>query len=266
MALSAINLWLAALPTTDLVEIFLAMVSLWLLHKLFTVSRLTLGQITAAGLLIGVMSLIKPNVIFVVFGLILMVLSWRWRALPSLTFIPLALYFGYTQLLALVNVRFAIVELDPGKWRTVDWLWQELIYYTPYQMIAALAEVVGNVTNRATLVFGLLLFVAVVVMTVSERYPRRLLLLGWMMFLSIVAFVFVFQYWYETHVIGLMPFIYGAIGLGVDEARLTLEQRWQGHPFRAKAAATVILALPLLHNLVQWAAWSTKFFLRNFFE
>jgi hypothetical protein len=260
-ALSPFQVWFLSIPSTDYADFMISIWGLWLLHRLYsneTPFRAQSATLIGLGLAFGLLLLIKLNLIVLFFGLFLLPLRPRGRVVFALVVIPLAVYWLNGQLLQVYGIAPNITELQ--NWRTVNWLFDELFYYgAPYPILRTLTEWLGFTADKVALLFGFLLPFAVWVMITDERYPRSVFALAWGMFLVMVLFLWVFQYPYINLVIGLFPWVYGAVALGVDG----IAQRLRASG-RSRGLIWACYAIPILHVLFQWSAWSLRHFLNYY--
>ncbi len=255
--LSGFTLYFFAMVATDYAELFIAIASLWMLHRLYSEKRNSWRQIAAYGVVFGLLLLLKLNAIYLIFGVLLALITLRPRLLPIFTIIPALVYAAYRLLMGLLNVPFGIAEAG-SEWKTINWLFNEwLPQYGWFDKARSLTILSGQVFDKTAFLFGLLLFVGVLVMIMNPRYPRRIMAASWLLFISICAWMPLFFYSYVQHTLGLMPFMYGAVALGAEEAAARVSQRIANLKL-ARLVTGLILLLPLLHNVILWITWGPK--------
>ena len=256
-ALSGFTLYFFAILATDYAELFIAIASLWMIHRLFLAPRASWSQIAAYGIIFGLLLLLKLNAAYLIFGILLAFILLRPRLLAAFTLFPALVYTGYRVLMLLLSVPYTVTETG-SQWKTVTWLLNEwLPQYGWFEKMRSLTLLSGQVLDKTAFLFGLLLFIGVFVMILNARFPRRIFAAGWLLFIAICAWMPIFFYSYIQHTVALMPFIYGAVALGAEDAAARISQRI-AKPELARLATGLILMLPLLHNVILWVTWAPK--------
>jgi hypothetical protein len=255
-ALSPFHIWTLAVPTTDYVEIFILHLSLWLTYRLFSERTISVTRIITYGLVFGLLLLIKLDVILYFFAMALIVVFRRWWLLPIWTVLPFGLNFLYTQFIPKWGVPYSTIELQ-GRWSPIRWIWLEYIYFTPEKMWRTLAEWGGYTAFQVIVAFGLLLVIAVFVLSLDQKTSRTIVPLGWLMYFSSAAFAFVARLSYTGHILELMPVIYGGVALGIWHAKIWLERYYAERPLLIRVVCLLLIALVVLHLLLQWFTFST---------
>jgi hypothetical protein len=169
----------------------------------------------------------------------------------------------YRGLITVYGVPYTVVEV--AGWRTVNWLYAELLWYgDAYLIVNTLVTWVGYAANRITLAGGALTFIGVLVMFIEEKYPRLLTVLSLGMFLCIAFFLWVFQFPYVNLVVGILPFLYGAVALGI--AGVAERLRARPASWRRDLLIFAVWSLPIAHQLLQWWAWTLRHYINyNYF-
>jgi hypothetical protein len=257
MVLGAINVWYISIPSTDFGDVFTALVSLWLLHNLLARPAPPISQVIVYGIVFGLMILIKPLMLYLMFGIGLALILRHWRAGLALTVVPGLTFVLYRILIEAYGVPYQPVEIASG-WRTLTWLWNEFIFYTPSQMLVSISVWVGKTTSMIVYFFGALLVVGVVVFSVNKAIRWQITLTGWWLALCSAIWVWIFQYTYPSHILGLMPFIYGGVGLGIDSGTEWLKNRYADRPHLARWLPRILWALAIAHQLAQWLLWQNR--------
>ncbi|MEP7288321.1 MAG: hypothetical protein ABI947_21430, partial [Chloroflexota bacterium] len=258
LALSPYTLWYISIPSTDYSEILIAMASLWMIHRLFAQRNKPVGRIIAYGLMFGALLLLKLNMLYLVFGLALVILTHQKpRLILTFLILPMVVWILYTKLIPLTGIPYRVIEFQFGN-DSVGWVYLKFIHYTPFQMLYVIAKWVGYTALQTVMNFGVLLIVGIYVMITDRRYPRYLFLLFGLMFLCSVFFEFIARISYPSHVIGLAPFIFGAVALGVESLQTAIRQRFTRNLRLASALALLVLALVIGHNLLLWTAWDIR--------
>jgi hypothetical protein len=255
--MSGFTLYFFAIAATDYAELFIAIASLWLLHRLFSAPS-SWRRVAAYGAAFGLLLLLKLNAIYLIFGSLLALLLWRPRLLVAFSLMPALVYGSYRLLMGALNVPYVVTEAG-SQWDTIHWLLEKFPDLGWYDKARALTLFSAQVLDKTAFLFGVLLFVGVFVMILNPRFPRRVTAAGWLLFISVCAWMPIFVYTYVQHVVGLMPFMYGAVALGAEDAAARARRRFtnpDGAP--ARLLAGLILLAPLLINVAQWVVWGAK--------
>jgi hypothetical protein len=252
ITLSGYYLWYICIASSDFSETLIACASLWMLHVLFTSSRPSTGLILVCGILFGFLLLDKLQMTYIIFGLLLMVVLRRWRLLAAVAVMPVIVWFLYTRFIAVIT-PYQIIETGGG-WKTVNWIATDLIHYTPFQMARSVTKTFALFTDKTMLFFGILVIIAAISAIVNPKFPQYAKLLCVGIVLSSVAFAWVFSFSYFNHVLGLIPFVYGAVGLGIEQLQNYIRLRFSWNQRLSTGLSLTVLLLPVLHNLAQWGA------------
>lgn len=251
------TLYFFPIISTDYVELFMALASIWMIHRLFLTSHVETKRIIAYGIMFGLLLLLKLNAIYVLFGLVLAVGTRRWRLIPVFTVLPLLVYGVYRIAVELVGIPFVVLEAT-SEWPTVNWIATTFLFeMSLFEKARAITSWTGMMFDKVFFMFGVLLIAGVLVMVLDTRYPRKLVAAAWLLFFCMAAFALVFRYTYVQHTLALIPFIYGAVAMGAE--RISDQVRAaNGGDMRARFLAGLIWLLPLIHNVVQMFAWGAK--------
>jgi 4-amino-4-deoxy-L-arabinose transferase-like glycosyltransferase len=250
-ALSPFHLWTLAVPSTDYSEIFILHLTLWIAYRLFSESGYSASRIITCGLILGILLLMKMDMLLYFFALALIVILRRWWLIPVWTALPFGLSFLYTQFISKWGIAYSVVEMD-GRWSSGKWLWLEFIHFTPQEMWHTLADWGGYTGYQVIVLFGVLFVVAVFALSFEDKASRTVIPLGWLMFFSSAAFAFIARISYTSHVLELMPVVYGGAGLGIFQIQTWLEQQYPNRLWIARTAGLVLIAVAVLHLLLQW--------------
>jgi hypothetical protein len=254
--LSPFHLWTLAVPSTDYAEIFIFHLTLWLIYRLFSEPNDSFTRIFTFGFILGLLLLIKFNVILYFFALTLIVVFRRIRFLLVWTVLPFTVFVAYTQLISTWDIPYKTVETQ-GRWSTMRWIFLEFIYFSPQRMWRTLAEWGGYTAYQVILLFGVLFVIAVFALSFDRKASRTVVPLGWLMFFSSAAFAFIARISYTGHILQLMPVIYGGAALGIWQLQTALEQRYPKRLWLARTAGLVLIAAVILHILLQWFVFGT---------
>jgi len=257
IAIAPFTLWYVPIPSTDYSDMLIACASIWMLHRLFAAPKPSTEQIILCGILFGFLLLIKMQMTYIIFGLLLVVLLHKWRIGLALSGIPLLVWGSYTRLIGIIT-PYTAVEIN-GRWKDVTWIFTDFIYYTPFQMLRSFTRAFALFTDKTMIFFGALVIAAVVTAIVNPKFTKNIKLLWVAMFISSVAFEWVFYYTYLSHVLGLIPFVYGGVGLAVEQVQNYIQTRFSENRRLAATLSLSVLALPILHNLILWTAWDIAF-------
>jgi hypothetical protein len=252
------TLYFFPIISTDYVELFIALASLWMIHRLFLTPQVSTQRIIAYGLMFGILLLLKLNAIYLLFGLVLVVGTRRWRLIPVFTLIPLLVYGLYRVVVEMVGIPFVVLEAT-SEWPTVNWITTTFLFeMSLFEKTRSITYWTGMVFDKVFFMFGVLLIAGVLVMVLDTRYPRKLVAAAWLLFFCMAAFALVFRFTYVQHTIALIPFIYGAVALGADGIAEQVGKGERRNRLWARMLVALILLMPLLHNLVQIFAWGAK--------
>ena len=250
------TLYFFPIISTDYVELFMALASMWMIHRLFQTPQVDTKRIIAYGIIFGLLLLLKLNAIYVLFGLVLAVGTRRWRLIPVFTLIPLLVYGVYRVGVELVGIPFVVLEAT-SDWPTVNWITTTFLFdMSLFEKTRAINSWTGMMFDKVFFMFGVLLIAGVLVLVLDTRYPRKLVAAAWLLFFCMAAFALVFRYTYVQHTLALIPFIYGAVAMGAEQ--LSEQVRAGNDGIRGRFLAGFIWLLPLIHNLVQIFAWGAK--------
>lgn len=254
---TGLTLYFFPIISTDYVELFLALASMWMIHRLFLTPNVETRRIITYGLMFGIFLLLKLNAIYVLFGLVLAIGTRRWRLLPAFTVLPLVVYGAYRVVLEMVGIPFVVLEAT-SDWPTVNWITSTFLFeLTPFQKMREITTMTGMVFDKVFFMFGVLLIVGVLVMVLDTRYPRKLVAAAWLLFFCMAAFAMVFRYSYVQHTTALIPFIYGAVMMGAEQFSKQVRAT-TGDSRKGRFLAGAIWYAPLIHNVVLFFAWSAK--------
>jgi hypothetical protein len=254
--LSPFHLWTLAVPSTDYAEFFIFHCTLWLIYRLFSQPKESYTRIFTFGFILGLLLLVKFNVILYFFALALIVVFRRIRFLLVWTVLPFSVFVAYTQLISTWDIPYRTVETQ-GRWSTLRWIFLEFIYFSPQRMWRTLAEWGGYTAYQVILLFGVLFVVAVFALSFDRKASRTIVPLGWLMFFSSAAFAFIARISYTGHILQLMPVIYGGAALGIWQIQTALEQRYPKRLWLARTVGLVLIAAVVLHILLQWFVFGT---------
>lgn len=249
--ISPFHIWTLALPSTDYVEFFIACLSLWLTYNLFRDRNIPPNKIVTYGLMFGLLLLIKMNATIYIFAVVMILFTRRWRLVWVWTVFPFGLLFIYTQLIPLWGIPYMTLE-TLGQWSTVRWLWLEWIYMTPQVMWRNAIIWFSHTAYQMAMLYGFLLLIAIFSSFHKSTQSRYWVIMAWLLFLSSALFAFVARVSYTSHVLLLMPVVYGMVALGIRQLQDYIHEkqiRW------ASLLSILIIAVPILLILVQWLAF-----------
>jgi hypothetical protein len=124
---------------------------------------------------------------------------------------------------------------------------------SPIQMWHHLVIWFGNTAFQAAVLYGALLLIAVFTFLHNAEFTKRWMYLGWLLFLSDTIFAFVTRLSYTSHVLNLIPIIYGSTALGIKQLQDYIELRLK-HKILRSILQILVLTLPIIQILVLWIA------------
>jgi hypothetical protein len=78
-----------------------------------------------------------------------------------------------------------------------------------------------------------------------------------LMFFASAAFAFIVRISYTSHILQLMPVIYGGAALGIWQIQTLLQQQYPNRLWVARTAGLLLIAAAVLHLLLQWFVFGT---------
>jgi hypothetical protein len=257
---SGFTLFFFPILVSDYAEIFIALASVWMVHRAFSDKPCSWDKVIAIGIAFGLLLLMKLNLIFVLWGCALAVGTWRPRLLLAFGVIPAVIFAAYAPFVQAIGIPFVVLEATSA-WPTVNFItttW--LREYSLFQKWRTVTLWAGLTFDKVFFMFGALLPIAVLDMILDKRYPRPVFAAAWILYLCMCAFALGFQYSYVQHTLGLLPFVLGGVALGADWAEKQALNQYGSRrtSFRARFVCGMIFWGPVYISLIMVLAWGAK--------